>query len=54
MIGMKENAFINTKNRSYSIAAELDVALWLYANGRTGWAMFMGIWGAGPVVPPIT
>lgn len=36
MIGMKENAFINTKNRSYSIAVELDVALWLYANGRTG------------------
>jgi hypothetical protein len=25
MIGMKENAFINTKNRSYSIAAALDV-----------------------------
>jgi arylsulfatase len=25
MIGMKENAFINTKNRSYSITAELEV-----------------------------
>jgi predicted PurR-regulated permease PerM len=27
----------------------LPAALWLYANGHTGWAMFMGIWGAGPV-----
>jgi arylsulfatase A-like enzyme len=25
MIGMKENAFINTKNRSYSVTAELEV-----------------------------
>jgi arylsulfatase A-like enzyme len=25
MVGMKENAFINTKNRSYSIVADLDV-----------------------------
>ncbi len=25
MVGMKENAFINTKNRSYSITGELDV-----------------------------
>src|SRR5713226_4936450 len=25
MIGMKENAFINTKNRSYSVTAELDL-----------------------------
>jgi arylsulfatase A-like enzyme len=25
MIGMKENSFINTKNRSYSVAAELEV-----------------------------
>jgi len=27
----------------------LPAALWLYANGHTGWAIFMGIWGAGPV-----
>jgi predicted PurR-regulated permease PerM len=27
----------------------LPAALWLYANGHTGWAMFIGIWGAGPV-----
>jgi predicted PurR-regulated permease PerM len=27
----------------------LPATLWLYVNGHTGWAIFMGIWGAGPV-----
>jgi len=27
----------------------LPAALWLYANGHTGWAIFIGVWGIGPV-----
>ena len=48
MIGMKENAFINTKNRSYSIAAELDVPKTgvsgvILAQGgvHSGWSLYV-------------
>ncbi len=27
----------------------LPAALWLYANGHIAWAVFMAVWGAGPV-----
>jgi hypothetical protein len=48
MIGMKENAFINTKNRSYSVTAELDlpktgVSGVILAQGgvHSGWSFYV-------------
>ncbi len=48
MIGMKENAFINTKNRSYSVTAELDlpktgVSGVILAQGgvHAGWSLYV-------------
>ncbi|MEO9191345.1 MAG: sulfatase-like hydrolase/transferase [Acetobacteraceae bacterium] len=48
MVGMKENAFINTKNRSHSITAELiapagDIAGVVLAQGglHSGWSLYV-------------
>jgi hypothetical protein len=48
MIGMKENAFINTKNRSYSITAEIEVPKTgvsgvILAQGgvHSGWSLYV-------------
>lgn len=43
MVGMKENAFINTKNRSYSISADVEVP----GNGTSGVILAQGGLHAG-------
>jgi hypothetical protein len=48
MIGMKENAFINTKNRSYTITAELEVpetgvsgVILAQGGVHSGWSLYI-------------
>src|SRR3984893_12114559 len=48
MIGMKENAFINIKNRSYSVTAELEVpktgvsgAILAQGGVHAGWSLYI-------------
>ncbi len=48
MVGIKENAFINTKNRSYSITAELALpesgasgVIIAHGSGHAGWSLYV-------------